>query len=172
MRVLLALLMTASLLARAAPAHIEQSVPQARLAGKGDFTWFALQVYSAELWVGPGTFTPAAPFALELRYARKLAGRKIAQASAEQMEKIGAGSAVQRQAWLQQMVALFPDVAEGTRITGVHVPQQGARFYLDGVLLGSVNDPQFARAFFGIWLDPATTAPALRRALLQNAAPP
>jgi hypothetical protein len=116
---LLVLLVCASMLARAAPVHIEQAVPQARLAGSGDYTWFAMQIYSAELWVGPGPFSLAAPFALELRYARKLNGRKIAEASVEQMEKIGAVSTAQRQAWLQQMVAIFPDVAEGTRITGV-----------------------------------------------------
>ena len=36
----------------AAPAHIEQNLPQARLAGKGAFTYFTLKIYDAELWVG------------------------------------------------------------------------------------------------------------------------
>jgi hypothetical protein len=158
--------------AAAVPGHVEQSVPQARLAGAGTFTWFTMKIYSAELWVGPQGYQPQAPFALELRYARKLDGAKIAQASAEQMAKIGAGSAAQRQAWLARMTTLFPDVNDGSRITGVNVPGGGARFYLDGKPLGNIAEPAFARAFFGIWLDPATTAPALRTALLANAAPP
>ncbi|MES2756448.1 MAG: chalcone isomerase family protein [Pseudomonadota bacterium] len=175
LRRLLALLSLACAcaLAQAAPAaHIADAVPQARLAGAGTFTWFTMKIYSAELWVGPQGYQAQAPFALDLRYARKLDGAKIADASAEQMAKIGAGSAAQRQAWLARMKAIFPDVNEGSRITGVHMPGEGARFYLDGKALGTVADPAFARAFFGIWLDPATTAPALRTALLANAAPP
>lgn len=159
-------------LAHAAPAHIESALPQARLAGSGAYTWFTMKIYSAELWVGPQGYSPAAPFALDLRYARKLSGKKIAEASAEQMEKIGAGDPAERKVWLQKMMAIFPDVSEGSHITGVFVPREGAHFYLDGKPLGSISDPDFARAFFGIWLDPATTAPALRQALLLRAAPP
>ncbi|WLI89837.1 chalcone isomerase family protein [Massilia sp. R2A-15] len=161
----------AAALAQAAPAHIEASVPHARLAGSGVYTWFTLKIYTAQLWVGDQGYRADAPFALDLRYARKLHGRKIAEASAEQMEKIGAGSASERKAWLQKMLAIFPDVGEGTHITGVFVPGAGALFYLDGRPIGRIDDPDFARAFARIWLDPATTAPELRAALLKQAAP-
>ena len=173
MRRLVALLSLACAcaLAHAAPSQVEQAVPQARLAGSGLFTYFGLKIYTAELHVGPQGYAPDAPFALELRYARTLQGRKIAEASAQQMEKIGAGTPSQRAAWLKKMVAIFPDVAEGNRITGINLPDKGARFFLDGVAIGAIDEPEFARAFFGIWLDPASTAPALRQALLRQAAP-
>lgn len=157
--------------AHAAPAHIESHLTQARLAGQGPFTWFGLKIYDAELWVGEKGYQPNAPFVLELRYARKLDGAKIAAASAEQMEKIGAGSAAQRTAWLARMKEIFPDVKDGSRISGVFLPNSGVRFYLDGKALASVPDPEFARAFFAIWLDPNTTAKGLRAALLKDAAP-
>ncbi len=168
-----AMLVLMTAYAHAAPAHIEEHVAQARLAGKGTFTWFTLKIYDAELWVGEQGYRAGAnaPFALDLRYARKLDGVKIAEASAEQMEKIGAGTEAQRAAWLARMKEIFPDVKEGTRISGVFLPGAGARFYLDGKALASVPDPEFARAFFGIWLDPATSARPLRAALLKDAAP-
>ncbi|WP_370662711.1 chalcone isomerase family protein [Massilia frigida] len=50
------------------------------------------------------------------------------------------------------------------------MPGGGARFYLDGKALAALPDQEFARAFFGIWLDPATSARALRSALLKAAA--
>lgn len=155
----------------AAPAHIENALPQARLAGSGTYTYFTLKIYSAELWVGPQGYSAGMPFALDLRYARKLNGKKIAEASAEQIEKTGAGTPAQRAAWLQKMTAIFPDVSEGSHITGIYLAGKGARFYLDGKPLANVDDPDFASAFFGIWLDPATSAPALRAALLKHAAP-
>lgn len=161
--------------AAAAPAHIENEVRQARLAGTGSFRWFGLKIYDASLWVGEQGYraqTPAAAeLALDLRYARALRGKQIAIASEEQMRKLGRGSARQRADWLAAMEKLFPDVLEGTHLSGVYLPNQGARFYLDGKFLGEIMDPEFALAFFAIWLDPATTAAQLRTALLTDAAP-
>ena len=173
MRRLLALaaMLLAAAGALAAPAYVESHVPQARVAGQGTFTWFGLRVYDAELWVGEKGYQPGQPFALDLRYARSLAGGKIAEASAEEMEKLGAGSAAQRKAWLARMKEIFPDVKEGTHISGVFLPSGGARFYLDGKALASVPDQEFADAFFAIWLDPRTSAKKLRATLLKDAGP-
>jgi hypothetical protein len=180
MRYLLAaaLLSLAMLSAVAAPpAFIAADVPEARLAGEGEYTWFGMRVYRAQLWVGAhgyqGAASATAPFVLELRYARPLDGQKIAEASYEQMQKIGAGTAAQRLAWLATMQRIFPDVKEGQRIAGAYRAgvAPGVRFYLDGQVLADVSDGDFARAFFAIWLSPESTAPKLRAALLQSAAP-
>lgn len=161
--------------APAAPPHIAAEIAQARLAGAGNFRYFGMNIYDAQFWVGPAGFRTTAPtaekFALDLRYARSLVGSKIAASSADEMKKLGLGSATQRDAWQARMEALFPDVTEGTRITGVYLPNQGARFYRDGKLLGDILDPAFGAAFFAIWLDPKTTGGKLREALLADAAP-
>lgn len=168
---LLACLAAAGVRAQArAPAHIAIELPGAREAGRGVYKWFGFTVYEAVLWVGAAGYQPDQPFVLDLRYAMQLKGGKIADASAEQMAHIGAGSVQQRSAWLQAMRSLFPDVAPGQHLSGSFVPGKGARFHADGRLLGEVADPEFAAAFFGIWLSPATSAPALRRQLLANAA--
>jgi hypothetical protein len=162
-------------LAAEPPAWIASALPMARLAGEGGFTWFGLSIYDAQLWVGDLGYLPeragAAPFVLDLRYARSLNGRKIAEASAEQMEKVGAGTAEQRQAWLKTMVGIFPDVKDGTHLAGLYLPGGGLRFYLDGKVLADIAEPAFAQAFFAIWLSPDTSAKKLRAALLADAAP-
>ncbi len=171
MRALLAIAaLMLSFAAQAAPVHIEEHVTPARVAGKGGFTWFGLSIYDAELWVGDKGYSMEVPFVLELTYARNLDGKKIADASVEQMEKIGAGTPAQRSQWQARMREVFPNVKKGTRLAGVYLPGAGARFYLDGKALATIPDPDFARAFFGIWLDPKTTAPELRTSLLRNAA--
>lgn len=178
-RLLAAVVLSFSVFAAVAapPAFVTGDVPEARLAGEGDYTWFGMRIYQAQLWVGPlgyqGAASETAPFVLELRYARSLDGKKIAEASYEQMQKIGVGTPEQRLAWLSTMQRIFPYVREGQRIAGAYRAgiAPGVRFYLDGKVLADVSDGDFARAFFAIWLAPATTAPKLRSALLQNAAP-
>lgn len=157
--------------AAAAPPYVRQYIADARLAGSGSLAWFGVRLYDAALYV-PARFEPAEPlaqpFALELTYARPLSGKRIAQASRDEIERLGFGDAAQRAQWHAQMTALFPDVAAGTRLAGVNLPGQGARFYLDGRPLGAIEDADFARAFFAIWLDARTRAPQLRARLLNG----
>jgi hypothetical protein len=64
------------------------------------------------------------------------------------------------------MTRLFPDVKAGDRITGVHRPGESAAFFVNGRAVGEVREARFASLFFGIWLSPRTSQPALRAALL------
>lgn len=159
----------------APPAHIQQSLPQAKLSGEGSFRWFGLKIYDAKLWISDKGLNTAdlhsTPFALNLRYARCLKGKKIADASSEQIQKLGLGSSQQRATWQVRMEQLFPDVEDGSNLTGLYLPNEGTHFFLDGKLLGTIADADFANAFFAIWLSPSTSAPQLRDALLLNTRP-
>lgn len=152
-----------------APAHVRRYVEQARPAGNGKLTWFGFHVYDATLFAAPG-FDPADPFrqkfVLELTYARRLDGKDIADASRDEIRRLGFGSDDQRTRWHAQMLELFPNVDRGRRLAGANLPGGGANFYFDGRFIGSIDDPQFARAFFSIWLDERTRAPQLRASLL------
>lgn len=159
----------------AAPPAVSAQLPDARLAGEGDLRWFGLKVYSAQLWVGrPGLRLDrlaSAPFALDLRYATALKGALVAERSAQEIERMGFGDPQRRGRWLDAMKRLFPDtIAKGDRLTGVHEPGRGARFFHNDRPIGGVDDPDFASAFFAIWLDERTVAPALRDSLLRQAA--
>ena len=140
----------------------------ARELGRGRLTWFGLHVYDVSLWARSGARAPLddQPFLLELRYARSLSGRAIADASRDEIARLGLGSEAQRTLWHAQMVALFPDVVRDRRLAGFNQPGRGVRFYVDGRPLGELADPEFARAFFAIWFDPRTRSPELRRSLL------
>lgn len=157
--------------AMTAAAHITRYVADARLAGEGKLTWLGFHVYDARLYA-PAGFAIADPygqaFVLELTYARKLEGKSIAQASRDEMQRLGLGTEAQHAVWLTRMEQLFPDVEKGRRIAGVNQPGSGARFYVDGRFVGSIDEPDFARAFFAIWLDPRTRAPRLRENLLKG----
>jgi hypothetical protein len=134
--------------------------------GAGTLRWFGLRVYDAELRADARPVSFSSRLALTLRYARPLKGQAIAERSLQEIAALGFGSPAQRAAWGDAMRALFPDVAQNDSLTGLHLPGRGARFFHNGRPLGEIDDPQFSRAFFAIWLDARTRAPSLRAALL------
>ncbi|MBC7916225.1 MAG: chalcone isomerase family protein [Rhodoferax sp.] len=154
------------------PQELASQVPQAALSGQATMRFLGFEIYRASLWVAPG-FAGANyaqnKFALELRYLRNFQGADIAKRSIVEMRRQDGFDAQLAPQWEQQMRALFPNVQTGDRITGVHLPGTGAEFYGNGKLLGEIRDPLFARLFFGIWLSPQTSEPALRKDLLIQA---
>ena len=143
-----------------------------QVVGQSLFRTWGFEVYNATLFAAPGF--EAARFelqrlGLELQYKRAFAGRDIAQRSLDEMQGIAPLTPAQARDWLAAMNTLFPDVKAGDRILGVHVPGSGARFYLNGALLGEVTDADFSARFFGIWLSPKTSQPRLREALIAQA---
>lgn len=153
----------------APPPEISSALPGALLQGQGRLRIFGLHIYDAALW-SPGRLAAGdaqtAALALELRYARKLRGALIAERSLDEMKRVGEFSDTDGQRWLEAMQQIFPDVNAGDRLTGVHRPGVGVAFFVNGRAGGEVRDAQFARIFFGVWLSPRTSQPALREALL------
>jgi hypothetical protein len=133
--------------------------------GSGTFRRFGFLVYEATLWAGDDPQRP--PLALRLTYKRNISGRAIAEASVKEMRQLGVADEKQLRHWGEQMERIFPDVRPEDEILGLHLPQ-GARFFHNGRPIGTVDEPAFAEAFFAIWLDPRTTAPELRAALLRR----
>ncbi len=158
--------------AQAVPDYVREQIPEAQLSGEGRLRWLGISIYDAKLYTPKEGFEAerfsAHTLALELRYLRTLSGHAIAERSAKEIEKLGFGTPAQRATWLKSMRHLFPDVAEGKVLTGIHLPGKGAHFFANGKSLGSIDDAEFARAFFAIWLDARTTAPQLRQALLSG----
>ena len=152
--------------------EVAANLPQASWSGSSQLRFLGLPIYQAQLWVGAGFRARdygAFPLALSLTYQRRLSGQAMAERSLEEMQRQAPLSAEQQADWLAAMQTLFVDVAANDRLTGLHQPEQGARFFLNGRRLGEVADPLFSRHFFGIWLDSATSQPALRAALLAAA---
>jgi hypothetical protein len=158
----------------ALPPELGSELSGATLAGSTRMRFFGLNIYDARLWVTPG-FQPTAywqqAFALELVYLRSLGGQAIAQRSLDEMRRSGPLNTEVADRWLSTMRKLFPDVAAGDRITGLHSPRQGARFWVNGQSRPAVNDLEFSRAFFGIWLAESTSEPRLRTELLSGIKP-
>lgn len=153
----------------AAPQWLHQSLAGATLAGEGQLRFFGLRIYDARLWVSPGFEASrfgAHPLALELTYHRAFTGAAIAQRSVEEMQRQAGVPPTQAQQWQQRLAEVLPDVQPGDRLTGLYQPGQGMRLWRGNQELAAIDDAELARLFFGIWLAPQTSEPALRSALL------
>lgn len=142
----------------------EAFLPDAKKVGEGQFRRWGFLVYDATLWSATGLYRPNQPYALSLVYARSISRDQIVDASIDQMRDLGI-KVSQHPEWQSKLQRVFVDVTEGDSLTGIYMPGQGAVFYAGDRLTGQV-DEGLAKAFFAIWLDPKTTAPDLRLALL------
>lgn len=165
---ILAILLSTFLLFNSASAETKSFIGGIKLnkQGSGELRRFGFLIYEAQLWATANPVQP--PLALQLTYKRDIAGAKIVSASVDHMRALGAGEK-QLADWEPAMTRIFPNVKPGDQIVGIYRPG-GATFLYNNREIGEINDPEFARLFFGIWLDPRTTEPKLRSRLLQSEA--
>ncbi|UXY15836.1 chalcone isomerase family protein [Chitiniphilus purpureus] len=166
-------LLLAMLLLCALPAWAgwRNDVVGARVVGEGQLRWLGLRIYTARLWSGSDPFSSEAPFALQLDYHRSISRERLAATSIDEIRRLFGGrySEARLEGWRARMLQAFVDVQAGDRIVGVFQPGVGARFYAGERLTADIADPEFARAFFAIWLAPDTRDQALRAQLLGSA---
>ena len=150
-------------------AALPELLPQAQASAAVRLRVWGFSIYDAKLWVQRGFKAEnfeQQRFGLELKYLRNLKKDDIAQRSITEMRRFTAISDAKAANWLARMTASFPDVQDGDTLVGINQPGVGASFYMNGKLLGEVNDPEFAKLFFSIWLHPNSSQPAMRNAML------
>jgi hypothetical protein len=156
------------------PPELRKPLTGAVLVGSGKLGLFGLTVYEARLWARPpfsAEHYERSEFALEIHYERKLSGSAIADRSIAEMHRIGSFSEKQSESWLHSMQAAFPDIDHGDRLTGYHDGTGHVAFFHNGAATASIDDAEFARLFFGIWLSEKTSARGLRADLIGAAGP-
>ncbi|VWC78443.1 hypothetical protein BLA18112_02471 [Burkholderia lata] len=159
---------TALLFAATAHAGCTDELPNARVMGAGDFCVLGFCLYDARLLADRPPVGFDRPFALELTYRRGFSVGQLVGTGMREIDRLAATPLPDdlRTAWRADMARAFADVAPGDTLCGAYLPAYGVRFYRNGQRTADVADPAFAHAFFSIWLDPRTRAPALRSKLL------
>jgi hypothetical protein len=151
------------------PPHIKSMMGQVQLQGLGRLNFWGFHVYDANLYRGAAK--DSQEFALELKYQRSFSGEAIANRTAEEMKNLGVTDA-QATSWGKELANILPNVEPGQTIAAVYIPRQGTSFFYEGKRLSQIQGADFAKAFFGIWLDSKTSVPKLRAELLGQGCPP
>ena len=149
--------------------ELSTQLSTAKLQGSGRLTWWGLHIYDASFYrVGS---LSSSEFALDMRYQKSFSGKAIANRSVDEMKRIGVPDD-QAAYWGKELVSFLPNVESGQNLTAIYSPKQGTTFYHDGKQIAQIPGTEFSKAFFGIWLDPKTSAPKLRAELLGQSCPP
>jgi hypothetical protein len=153
---------------------VRAELPAARAVGTGRLKFWGFDVYDAVLWAGPGFRAgdfASQPFALELSYLRSVSAQDIAKRSLEEINRVKPVEPEQAAQWQAALASAIPDVKRGDRVAGIYRPGVGVTFITNGRQTGEIRSAEFARLFFGIWLGPHTSQPALRQALIGTSPP-
>jgi hypothetical protein len=153
--------------AMARPSELGGEINAAKPYGSGSLSWLVFTAYDATLWTDAQQWSMNAPFALTLRYRMSFTTAELVERTVEEMRKVGPG--IPKDALARYESALtraFPAVKDGDRITALHVPGRGVRFFHNGTATTDITEGAFAEPFFGIWLSPRSSEPRLRAALL------
>lgn len=149
--------------------RIEPMFNQAQPQGVGRLNFWGFHIYDVTLYRMANL--SSAEFALDIKYQKSFSGSSIANKTVEEMKKMGVPDA-QAAIWGKELTEVLPNIESGQTLTGVYSSKIGTTFFYEGKKIAQIQGADFAKAFFGIWLDPKTSAPKLRAELLGNACPP
>lgn len=152
----------------AVPNPVVEALEEPAQIGEARFTYYFWDVYDAALYSPKGQWKNQPPYALNLTYLRDVKGEKIAQRSIDEIKKQGFDDAEKLAIWRQKMNEIFPDVDEDDELLGIAVSKQVTRFYYNDNLIGTVEDSEFTKWFFAIWLSESTSQPEFRQKLLSG----
>lgn len=128
------------------------------LRGVSTFRYWGLRVYTGALYTPSSKTSPDAilgetPKKLVLRYHRSVSVNQFVEKSEETLEKHPEFSLGRLSSSLSRMKSMYVPVKEGDTYAMTYDPAQGAlRLFFNERLLGTITDPAFARAYFGIWI--------------------
>ena len=151
------------------PKRVLQVMPEAHRMGTGNFRWWSLRVYDAQMWsnADPRTFDYKNDASwVELKYARNFTGKDIAQRSIKEIQQLNIASAEELKNWETELIRIFPDVQKGHTLSMLYLPGKGLEFFRNGAPMAKIEDIELSTAFLGIWLDPKTSAPEMRKQLI------
>lgn len=141
-----------------------------KLVGQGQFSYLFWDLYQAQLYTIDGVWTgyeKSSPVVLKLTYQRQISKQDFIEATVDQWQHLQGKVTDQHKSWAELLDGIWKDVEEGDQLSCVLAADGTVQFYFNDQLLGAVTDPEFGPAFLDIWLSEKTSAPKLRRQLLQ-----
>ena len=149
------------------PPELDTAIRAQQPIGSTSFSKLFLHVYDAQFWSDSGNWKKP-PYALTITYAMGFTPDELADRTYDEMKHVSSLPEDTLVSYSDKLRILYPKVRAGDRITALQVNAQTTSFYHNSRFLGAIHDPEFAPAFFGIWLSPKSSEPDMQKQLLPN----
>ena len=147
--------------------EVEQEVFQShKLIGEGTLKVLMWEVYDLRLYTDGTVFSWQDKFMLEFDYSRELKKESVIDASLKEFKLQPNVTDKDIKAWEMYLKQVIQPVQKGEKATIQWVPDGQIIFHYEGSKPAVIENEQFARAFFNIWLGEQTSRPKLRSQLL------
>lgn len=156
------------------PDTLKVGEQQLRLNGMGlrEATALGIDVYVAGLYVVTPSSNPAEllaadePKALVLKFVRDVDRDDIVEAWNDGFERNATVPLSQLRPHIARLNSWMPKLEKGDTLAFINVPGEGVVVEINGKRKGVIDDADFARSLFSIWLGPNPPNPGLKRGLL------
>ncbi|MFO7725214.1 MAG: chalcone isomerase family protein [Oceanipulchritudo sp.] len=141
--------------------------------GQGNFRWMFIKVYEGALYMDaekPGA-DPLEDVAkqLVLEYRVEITAEEFRKSGSEFLRRnVDEKTLDSIQDRLERLHAAYVDVGKGDRYTLSYLPEKGTTLSLNGEPLVTVEGPDFAQAYYTIWLGENPVKDSFRDALLEG----
>ena len=142
--------------------------------GLREATWLKIDVYVAGLYVEQVTSSPDRILAkdatklLILRFVRDVGRGDITKAWNDGFKNNSTVPLASIQPMIDQFNNWMPSFKSGDSLLLTYVPGKGVTVHLNNVQKGVINNDNFVRSLFSIWLGPKPPSSALKKGLLGN----
>jgi len=162
-------------IANAFPAEREYANQVLALRGEGRASYLFWDIYDAALYLPQGTkpdeiLAPTTTRCLAIHYLRDIKASDLRESSQHVLKRLL--TANQWQVLRPKIRALndrYQSVRPGDRYLLCYAPESGTSLFFNNKEVINIRGGQFARAYFGIWLDKQDPiAPELRRAIVND----
>jgi len=150
------------------PPTVVALAPGLHRLGTARHTVFGLHVFDATLWVAGPRWSPSEAHALDVIASRTIPPSRLVNGVIDEMRDIKAADDKQCSMWKERLNRIVPTLARGDQLVILCLPKRQTVIFYNGTTTGSVDDPNFGSALFRVWLDPISSRPDVRSALLQD----
>lgn len=138
------------------------------LIGQGTLHFLWWEVYDIKLFTNNTSFSWEYPFLLEFDYKREVKKEDVMQSTLKELRRQQAVSEKDTLKWQKYLDQTFQSVQVGTRAILYWDPEGKITFHYERSNPEVIQDGNFARAFFNIWLGEETSQPQLRKNLINE----
>lgn len=137
-----------------------------KLVGEARLKVLFWSVYDSSLYSADGGYQNGQrPLRLDIKYLLNVDAEDLVARTRQEWQFQNL-THPRQQAWLDTLQALWPDISASDVLSVRIDEQEHSSFFLNGELLGRIEEEAFSRQFLAIWLARETSQPELRRALI------